>query len=347
MKTTATQTLAGSILIIALFTPTIIPPSNASTTLNNTFSVIWITDTQYLSESHPQSYTDLCSWIEQNKETYNIKMVIHTGDIVNDEGNQTQWLNANQSMGILLDNDVPYCWNAGNHDYNTSYWIGNHYASFNPDLMQTKPYWVSDKFDGMNTAVRFKVGDWECLIINVAFNANQTVVSWVNNILDSNPEAHAIVVMHMYLNKEGKYDEWATNFKKVVLDTHSNVFLTLSAHYYPTEGKLVEVGERFELLFNPQAAYEGVGAASARILTFDVLGGTIDVQTYLVHSDEFMLGSNNAFTLATNFRNDLAGKSLPVWIFVVALVVVLCCGLGLGFVVRGRVFTKKKADMIK
>jgi len=265
-------------------------------------------------------------------------MVIHTGDIVNDEGNKTQWLNANQSMSVLLDNDVPYCWNAGNHDYNTSYWIGNQYAAFNPALMQTKSYWVSDKFDGMNTAVRFKVSDWECLIINVAFNANETVVLWVNNLLDSNPDAHAIVAMHMYLNKEGKYDEWATTFKKEVLDTHSNVFLTLSAHYYPTEGKVVKAGDRFELLFNQQDAFERMGAASARILTFDVSGGIVDVQTYLVPSSQFLTDSNNAFTLTTNFRNDVAEN---VWVIAVVLVVVLCLGLVVGFVVKLRFFLKK------
>ncbi len=47
-------------------------------------------------------------------------MVIHTGDIVNDEANQTEWANANESMSMLLNNGIPYCWDAGNHDYDST-----------------------------------------------------------------------------------------------------------------------------------------------------------------------------------------------------------------------------------
>ena len=72
-----------------------------------------------------------------NVETYNVKMVIHTGDIVDTEGNRTQWLNANQSMSILLNNGIPYCWDAGNHDYNSTCWIGYQFGAFNPQIMQS------------------------------------------------------------------------------------------------------------------------------------------------------------------------------------------------------------------
>jgi hypothetical protein len=35
-------------------------------------------------------------------------MVIHTGDIVDTEGNTTQWECANRSMSILWDAGIPY-----------------------------------------------------------------------------------------------------------------------------------------------------------------------------------------------------------------------------------------------
>jgi hypothetical protein len=160
-------------------------------------------------------------------------MVIHTGDIVTDEGKRGQWKNANDSMGILLDNGVPYCWDAGNHDYSDTPWIGSQFAAFNPAVMQTKPYWVSDEFDGVNTAVHFNVSGWDCLIVNIAFHANDSALAWANNL------------------------------KNTVLDTHANVFLTLSAHYHPTAGVRNRVGEREELMFDMQYAQDDVGAASA------------------------------------------------------------------------------------
>lgn len=181
----------------------------------HTFSIIWITDTQYLSESNPQAYTDLTHWINQNQAKYNVKMVIHTGDIVNSEGNKTQWLAANQSMGILLGNGVPYTWDAGNHDFNSSYYMGNQFVVFNPAVMQSKPYWVSDKYGGMNTVVHFNIAGWECLILNLAFFANDSVLALANSLLDTNPHAHVIVATHVYLSKAGDYDTWAENLKKL------------------------------------------------------------------------------------------------------------------------------------
>ncbi len=323
-------------LAIALLAPIFVQPIATAET-DASFSVIWITDTQYLSENNPTYFDNLCQWIVENKDNYNVQMVVHTGDLVNDEGNRTQWLNANQSMGILLDNGVPYCWDAGNHDYNSTYWIGDQFTAFNPQVMQAKQYWVGDKFDGMNTAVRFSVSGWDCLIVNAAFEANDSVLTWANSILDSNPQSHAIVATHAYLNKAGKYGSWATDFKSAVLDNHANVFLTLSGHYYPTPGNRVKVGERDELLFNQQDAYDQMGAASARILTFDTAQGTIKVQTYNLYSNQFTEDAANSFTLNTSFGNTAVGNGFPT-VFVVVVLVVAFSSVILCFT-----FLRKKA----
>ena len=305
----------------------------AATSSTTKFSIIWITDTQYLSESYPRYYDSLCRWIFENKESYNVKMVIHTGDMVEDEFNQTHWTNANHALSLLLDNDVPYCWNAGNHDYNTTYWIGNLYTAFNPTVMASKSYWVGDKFIGQNTAVHFAVSGNDFLVLNIAYQANETALSWCNQILDSYPDSHAIVATHMYLNTTGGYGAkgkdnltWASNFKDTVLDTHANVFLTLSGHYYPSYGSRTQVGGRQELMFNRQIVDSEMGAASLRILTFDLKEGLIDVKTFVIYANNFLTDSNNQFTLETDFYNP-AIPELPVWIvgalFVVILLVVL------------------------
>ena len=307
----------GFTLVFQLNAPTAqaVPSTQtlASTVPEGTFSVIWITDTQYLSESHPTYYDSLCRWIVNHADEYNVKMVIHTGDMVEDEFNQTHWENANNSMSILLNNDVPYCWNAGNHDYNTTYWIGTQYSAFNPAVMAGKPYWVGDIFDGQNTAVHFTVSDWDFLIINIAYQANDTALSWANNLLDTYPDSHAIVAAHNYLNTTGGYSakgkddsSWPLNFKRSVLDTHGNVFLALSGHVYPTSGCRTKVGGRDELMFNRQDKDSQMGAASLRILTFDTANGTISVKTFYIYANTFLDDTNNQFTLNTTFYNDAA-----------------------------------------
>ncbi|MFA5364161.1 MAG: metallophosphoesterase [Candidatus Bathyarchaeia archaeon] len=274
------------------------------------FSVIWITDTQYLSESYPTYYDSLCRWIVNHAEQYKLKMVIHTGDIIEDEGNRTQWENANRSMSILLDADVPYCWNAGNHDYNSTCWIGDQYHAFNPEVLEYKPYWIGDVVDGQNTAVQFSVDNWTFLVLNIEYEASSEVLDWANNLLDSYPESHAIVGAHSYLNTTAGYSvrgtaaaKWPLDFKANVLDTHGNVFLTLSAHHHPASGSRTKVGDRDELMFNRQDDNEQLGAASLRILSFDLVAGKIYVQTYVLYANYFLDDQNNQFTLTTQFYN--------------------------------------------
>jgi hypothetical protein len=333
-KHIAFHTLILIIILATTSTQAII--QTASATSPESFSIIWITDTQYLAESNPQLNDNLSRWIINNAQLYNAKMVIHTGDLVNDEGNHTHWQNANQSMKLLLDNDIPYCWCAGNHDYNSSYYAGNQYAAFNPQVLASKPYWVSTVYDGMNNAVYFNASGWECLIVAIAYGADDTVFSWANGLLDEYPTAHAIIAAHAYIDKQCRYNNWAAQLKEKVLDTHANVFLTLSGHYYPTPGNRTTVGGRDELLFNQQDAYSKQGAASARILTFNLEIGTINVQTYSVYLNGFVDDSNNNFTITTAFRNDAAGKVGFSFVWVVAAVLVLTVAGGGVFLVKRR-----------
>lgn len=308
LSTQVTQTFSTSPLSPAFYDL----PSGAN------FSIVWMTDTQYLSESYPTYYDSLCRWVVNNAEKYQIKMVIHTGDMVEDEFNCTQWENANSSMSILLDANIPYCWDAGNHDYNETCWIGNQYTAFDPEFMSTKAYWIDDAVDGQNTAVQFSVGDWDFLVVNIAYEASDDVLDWANSILDSYPESHAIVGAHVYLNTTGGYEgkgrddpDWPLDFKDEVLDTHSNVFLTLSGHHYPTSGTRTQVGGRHELMFNRQDSDGELGGASLRLMSFDLVNGKIEVQTLVLYANSFLSDSNNQFVLSTNFYNDLLPQEEP------------------------------------
>jgi hypothetical protein len=309
------------IVVLLVSLSTLILPSKAAPNADSTFSVIWITDTQYLTQNYLTYFNGLTQWIIQNKDAYNVKMVVHTGDLVEDEGNRAQWEIANQSMTTLLADNIPYCWCAGNHDFNSSCWIGNQYASFNPQTLQNQPYWVASDSSGLSTAVHFNVNGWDCLILNLAFHANTSTLNWANNLLNEYPQSHAIVATHAYLDDKGKHDTWATNLKNTVMETHPNVFLTLNGHYHPASSKTLKVGDRYELFFNRQDVDGEMGADSARILTFDTAKGTINVQTYIVYDSQFLTDANNNFTLDSSFRNDMAGQNVPE--FPVAAVLVL------------------------
>jgi hypothetical protein len=316
--------------------------TNTSTGSNRNFSVVWITDTQYLSEVYPAYYNSLCRWIVSNEEKYNIKMVIHTGDLVEDEWNTTQWKQADQSMSILLTNGIPYCWDAGNHDYNSTYWIGNQYSAFNPALMTEKHYWVGDEFNGQNTAIHVNIAGWDLLVINLSYHANDSAIAWASDVLDAYPNSHAIVATHAYLNEKGTYvgrgnDEshevWAENFRETLLNKHPNVFMTLSAHFHPASGRRISSGDRDELMFNLQDAYGQLGGASLRILIFETENSKIDVKTYVVYANQFLQDQDNQFTLDTSFYN----SAIPEFPVGVVLVILVDCGLVL-------VYCKKRVE---
>jgi hypothetical protein len=285
-------------------------PASTSTTVGN-FSVIWITDTQYLSQIYPTYFDALCRWVVNNAATYNVKMVIHTGDMVDSEDNQTQWANANHSMSILLDAGIPYCWNAGNHDYTATYWIGNQYNAFNPAVLAEKPYWVGDEFNGQNTAIYVNVSSWDLLVVNLENLANNTALEWATSVLDAYPDSHAIVATHAYLNDQGKYtyikseqnSSWASNLNDTVLETHPSVFLTLNGHFNTNNGRRTQVGDRDELMFNRQDQDGSLGGATLRILTFDTANNTIDVKTFVLYANSFLTDSNDQFILSTPFYN--------------------------------------------
>ena len=304
------------------------------------FSIIQITDTQSLSESFPALYTNLTNWIVANNADYNVKMVIHTGDIVNQGEVAYEWDNANSSMSILLDAGIPYTWDAGNHDQNLtegrSYsgtpnggWLGSSYLAFNATYMRSKSYWVSDINDGKDTAVEFASGNYHFLVINLEFHANQTAINWMTNLINTHPNYKVIVATHSYLNGIGEYGypgspdtpAWE-NALTTTLNNYPNVFLALSGHYvpvnHPGDGEAetannTRVGNREEIFFNRQHVHGDQGAYAARIYTFNMTDETVQVTTNDLYSSTFKDDSWNRFAFSSSLSSfyDYPASNLP------------------------------------
>lgn len=279
-------------------------PINSASCSDTVFSIVWITDTQNLSQYSPGDYDTACTWIVNNAATLNLKAVIHTGDIVNTDSDTTQWDNAAHSMGLLLSNNITYCWCAGNHET----FVPQSYPAFNLNIMRAKPYWVSDYNGGIDTAISFNISSTNFLVINIEWHAADDVLQWANTLLNNHPFSSVIVGTHGYLDPVNGYDSWATNFKATVLDTHQNVFLTLNGNYHPVgiTTSRTRVGNRDELFFDRQ----DVGAATIRLFTFDTTSKTIAVKTYDTLSNSYITDSDNQFTLTPS----VAIPEFPSWV---------------------------------
>ena len=310
--------VAITLLLLFLLLPTsfLSFSAAASFSIDPMFSIVWITDTQCLSERLPLNFDKLCNWIVDYSDLLNIKAVIHTGDIVEHPSSTIEWIRANHSMSILLNNNIPYCWDAGNHDLLPTTWHGRNFTAFNTAIMQQKGYWISDKFDGENTAIHFKASDWDFLLINVEFQPKLAVLLWVKHLLELYPMYHTIIATHAYLNGTGEHEKWTNDFDEPyfeqILATHSNVFMTLNGHFMiGNRTSRTFIGNHHELFFNYQQTDGGQGDSRIRILTFSKKEDTIIVNTVNTVTNQFMADPENKFTLDIPFfENPVATENL-------------------------------------
>jgi hypothetical protein len=280
-------------------------PSPAATP----FSIFWITDTQFLSESNPALFSKMTNWIVANWGAHNGKMVVHTGDIVQTGSVQTEWENADAAMSVLLENGIPYTWCAGNHDDlvgddPTSGWSGDQWTSaFNPSVVKRAlgkldhVHWADDYHDGMNTAVAFSTNDLDFLIINIEWNADAgTTLKWVEGLLN-NPryvDHHVIIAPHAYIDETGSadYAEWGPELSAFVkpltalMNRNSyRIFLTLNGHFPTDYGYHTPnmMDGRNELMFDRQDSTDDPDQPMATPTTPDwakIGGATVTILTF-------------------------------------------------------------------
>jgi predicted MPP superfamily phosphohydrolase len=287
------------------------------------FSVVQITDTQYLSDSNPALFDGLTSWIVNESAALNLNMVVHTGDIVQVSNSTTDWQNANTAMMQLYNAGIPYCWDAGNHDQlNSSIpggggdpngnWIGCNYPAFKTTIMSAEPYWVGSCDNGKDTAVQFVYGNYHFMVINLEYDANQTAIDWMENLITANPTVNIIVATHNFLNAAGTYGypvnpndiAWATRFESI-LQNYPNVFMTMNGHN--TVGGYaynIKVGNIEECFFNRQEYDNQQGAATARIYVFNMANPskpTIDAYTYQTFgTPQYLTDPVDQFSFSSN-----------------------------------------------
>jgi hypothetical protein len=296
-----------------------------SAELGNTFSIMQISDTQHLAWLSPTLYNDTTSWIVNNSACYNLKMVVHTGDFIDQPGfNQSQlvseWTNANMSMSKLLSAGIPYCWAAGNHDQTPFYYSNDtsmaiNYTAFNGTALRSKPYWVSDIFDSKNTAVKFTSNNYPFMVIALENMANSSAIAWMKNLLARNTGVNIVIATHGYLNDRAGYGvtsppvlanataRWAQTLKET-MDGYPNVFLALSGHIDGVN--MTRVGNRQEILFNRQGPSNSTGAASVRIYTFNLTSKKVDASTYCLDTKTWLTDSYNQFAFSASTLIPLA-----------------------------------------
>ncbi|MEO2202831.1 S-layer homology domain-containing protein [Paenibacillus pabuli] len=260
------------------------------------FSFVWMSDTQYYSQSYPQIYQNIVNWIAGQKENMNIKYVIHTGDVVDKADQEYQWIEADKNMKVLEDASIPYGVLAGNHDVGHQ---DNDYAKF-------QQYFGEDRFKnnqvfggsyennrGHYDLVSANGNDF--VIVYMGWGLGEEEIEWMNDIVSKYPERKAILCLHEYLLVSNNRSPIADEIFEKVVKPNQNVIAALSGHYHDAELKVDQLDDNgdgipdrnvYQMLADYQGAPEG-GLGYIRLMQFDMANNKLHIKTYSPYLDDY------------------------------------------------------------
>lgn len=293
------------------------------------WTLVLLPDTQLYAQDHPDIFTAQTRWIVENHENRNIALVLHEGDITNNN-KPPQWGNARFSMS-LLNGVVPYALAPGNHDYGPGGSASTRETLLNvffpvalfEDLPTFGGVFEEGKLD--NSYHLFTAGGRDWLVLALEWGPRDEVVEWAGQILKKYPKRTAMVVTHAYMYfDETRYDhatrpeqnwnphKYATaklpggvndgqELWDKLISRHKNVAFVFSGHvlgdgaaYLASEGLHGNVVH--QLLANYQMRPQG-GEGYLRLMEFLADGKTVQVKTYSPYLDKYLTDDQQQFVL--------------------------------------------------
>lgn len=288
------------------------------------FSIIVLPDTQYYhrNEVNFRHFNAQMQWIADHSKEYNIRYVIHLGDITQDNLPE-EWKASREAFSILDRAGVPYAVNFGNHDYYKRKGDDPNRSCLGSKYFTATDFRKWPTFGGLleenmmdNSYHLFEVNGTRFIIISLQWSPPDEAVVWADKVLRDFPDRKAIFVTHGYLyHDDTRYDRkkksalqrwqprrndgeelWAKLLKK-----HPNVFLVLCGHVLEDgQGRLTSTGDHgnkvHQILCNYQMLPEG-GSGFLRVMEFLPDGKTIHCKSYSPSRDEYKTDGQNQFTL--------------------------------------------------
>ena len=190
------------------------------------YTVAWMFDTdQMLTGDSPNRYfTAMANYINRS----DISLVLHTGNVVEDAGDQSQWDVYNTAMQPLYD------------DENTDVlMIAAEKEAAGGSLFLQQPvredFAEEDLFeDGKGFVRRFYIGEKSVILVGLGADAlTEEGYKWAREKFNSDKDASGILMVNTYLledmTKDEKIDESALDIEKEIVKACSNVRMVLSS----------------------------------------------------------------------------------------------------------------------
>ncbi|GIO86968.1 hypothetical protein J25TS5_39000 [Paenibacillus faecis] len=264
--------------------------------VNDPFTILWFTDTQYYAESYPEIFDTMGDWIADQYRRGTFSYAIHTGDIVNKANDEAQWKVADRNLKKLDETGVPYGVLAGNHDVIIDGVDYTNYGKYvGADRYEKNPWYGGQMDNNRNHYDLYSFGGHDFIFLYIGFGLEDTpeTIAWANEVLKKHADRVAIVGMHAYLETNGTLSNMAQNVFDQVIAPNPNVQLVLSGHYHAANRVVKTVQNPdgstrrvIEMLADYQGGPSG-GSGYLRLLKFDPSAGTLDVDTYSPYLDDY------------------------------------------------------------
>ena len=264
------------------------------------FSIIVLPDTQKYSAYYPDIFLNQTQWIVDNQKKFNIKFVIHEGDLVNNKDNLTQWEIANESMYILEKNNIPYSVIPGNHDKS------NYYNIYFPiSIFADKTYFGGNFNKNDNNYHLLTIDGKDFLFLNLDFCPSTDEINWADDILSNSDYLDSritILTTHGYLNEDAERNVHVcgdTEYLWQMAKKHKNLQIILCVHLH-TEARRIDLNDAgkqvYQILTNYQDMEYG-GGGFLRIMNFNFKNNRLIVKTYSPYFDTYKKDTKSQFIL--------------------------------------------------
>jgi len=332
------RTFVGALLVpVVLFVLGCVAMAAAPAPISGGFTLAVLPDTQIYAWKYPDTYPAQTRWLADNAKRYNLRYVLHVGDITQHNTN-TQWQVAARAHALLDAAGIPCAITTGNHDFGPEGKATSRetpFAKYFP--LEAFKKWPT--FGGIydkepertdNSYHLFEAGGRKWLILCLEFGPRDELLRWASAVATKHADRSVILVTHAYLRPdnnrfnrnafikvknlevnmgldryglakaEGGFNDGEDIWKKLV-SQHANFALVVSGHVCYT-GKLDSSGKQgnvvHQMVVDYQSGKEG-GQGFLRLLQFHPDGKRVSVADYspLLDQPSDKLGTSYEFNL--------------------------------------------------
>jgi hypothetical protein len=287
-------------LVVAFSTPLL---NTKDTLAQKKFVIPVLPDTQSEVGSRPEMFYSQLRWIAKSRDSLNMPIVLHVGDLVNFD-NIGHFETASKGYRILDSARIGYAITLGNHDTEA---VGVNSGSaapgnVNQNLRKTtkfNSYFPVSRFTMQNGRYEegksdnayytFKAGKMKWMVVTLEFCARQGAVDWANQLIAANPKHNVIILTHYHLTSKGEINQNNAGYGDMtsqaiydqMIRKHKNVRMVLSGHVV-TSAWRIDQGENgndiYQFLQNYQS--EDFGGGYIRLIEFDPKHKTMSAIMY-------------------------------------------------------------------